>query len=167
MNTTNVVAGEVLEPGNLVHMIQNRAYKICDNRQIPSGVISKHCEIGDVVDDCMSRPIGTGGVRYPNDCIGLAGEVIIEGGVIELHADGEWYNKRSKTQGAKEDMNLMDGTQIELERVKELLKLYQSIPSGVFGAMMIQQAIDYAEECIREGDTVGMVKAYQDLKSLE
>lgn len=167
MNSIKKIAGEPLEPGNLVHMIQNRAYKICSNIQIPDGVISKYCETGDVIDDCISRSIIPGNVNYTDEFIGTAGEDLIEGGVTELHADGEWYNKRSKTQGAKEDMNLMDGTQIELERVKELLKLYQSIPSGVFGAIMIQQAIDYAEECIREGDTVGMVKAYQDLKSLK
>ena len=74
--------------------------------------------------------------------------------------------KNLRTQGANKDMNLINGIQIELERAKELLATYQSIPSGAFGAMMIQQAIDFAETCIREGDTVGMIKAYQDLKSL-
>lgn len=64
-------------------------------------------------------------------------------------------------------MNLMDGLQIELKRAKELLVTYQSIPTGGFGAMMIQQAIDSAETCIREGDTVGMVKAYGELKLLK
>ena len=104
MNITKKIAGEVLEPGNLVHMIQNRAYKICDNRQIPCGVISKHCEIGDVVDDCMSRPIGTGSISYTDEFIGTAGEDLIAGGVIELHADGKWYNKKDhETKGAKKE----------------------------------------------------------------
>ena len=64
-------------------------------------------------------------------------------------------------------MNLMDGLQTELKRAKELLVTYQSIPTGGFGAMMIQKAIDNAETCIREEDTVGMVPAYSELKLLE
>jgi hypothetical protein len=102
MNSIKKIAGEPLEPGNLVHMIQNRAYKICANTQIPDGVISKHCETGDVVDDCMSRPIGSGSASYSDEFIGTAGEDLIEGGVIELHADGKWYNKKDLgTNGAK------------------------------------------------------------------
>ena len=64
-------------------------------------------------------------------------------------------------------MNLMDGLQIELERAKELLETYQSIPTGGFGAMVIQKAIDNAETCIHEGDTIGMIKTYGELKLLE
>ena len=61
----------------------------------------------------------------------------------------------------------MDGLNDELKRAKELLKVYQSIPTGGFGAMVIQKAIDNAETCIREGDTVGMVKTYGELKLLK
>lgn len=64
-------------------------------------------------------------------------------------------------------MNLMDGLQIELERAKELLETYQSIPTGGFSAMVIQRVIDNAETCIREEDTVRMVKAYGELKLLK
>lgn len=64
-------------------------------------------------------------------------------------------------------MNLMDGLQIELERAKELLETYQSIPTSGFGAMVIQRVIDNAETCIREEDTVRMVKAYGELKLLK
>ena len=101
MNSIKMIAGEPLEPGNLVHMIQNRAYKICSNTQIPDGVISKYCETGDVIDDCISRSNIPGNVNYTDEFIGTAGEDLIEGGVIEFRADGKWYNKKDlKTKRA-------------------------------------------------------------------
>ena len=64
-------------------------------------------------------------------------------------------------------MNLIDGLNIELKRAKELLELYESIPTGGFGAAMIKQTIQDAESCIQQGDTVRMLDAYQRLQNLE
>lgn len=64
-------------------------------------------------------------------------------------------------------MNLIDGLNIELKRAKELLELYESIPTGGFGAAMIKQTINHAELSMQTGNTVEMVKAYQRLQNLE
>ena len=64
-------------------------------------------------------------------------------------------------------MNLIDGLNHELTRAQELLKLYEGIPTGGFGAMVIIQAIKDAEKSIVHGDTVGMLQAYKRLKALE
>ena len=64
-------------------------------------------------------------------------------------------------------MNLIDGLNIELKRAKELLEVYESIPTGGFGAVMIRQTIDHAERSVQTGNTVEMLKAYQELQNLE
>ena len=64
-------------------------------------------------------------------------------------------------------MNLIEGLNSELTRARELLKLYEEIPTGGFGAMMIRQAIYDAEKSIAHGDTVGMLEAYKALEALE
>ena len=64
-------------------------------------------------------------------------------------------------------MNLIDGLNIELKRAKELLEVYESIPTGGFGAAMIKQTIEDTESCMQTGNTVEMMKAYQRLQNLE
>ena len=73
----------------------------------------------------------------------------------------------SGTGRGGDKMNLIDGLNIELERAKELLELYESIPAGVWGATIIRQTIDHAELSMQTGNTVEMVKAYQRLQNLE
>lgn len=63
--------------------------------------------------------------------------------------------------------NLMEGLEKELERAKKLLEMYNSIRTGLFGAIMIKRSIEYAESSIQSGDTVEMIKAYGMLKRLE
>ena len=53
----------------------------------------------------------------------------------------------------------------ELERNREILKLYKEIPSGVFGAVMIRDAIWSGEKAIADGDTVAMISAYKELEA--
>ncbi len=62
-------------------------------------------------------------------------------------------------------MNLIEGLLAELNRNREILKLYESIPEGVIGTIMIKRSIAAAEHAMSEGDTVGMMRAYDDLKS--
>lgn len=64
-------------------------------------------------------------------------------------------------------MNLIDGLNSKLKRAKELLEVYESIPTGGFGAVMIKQTIELAELSIQTGNTVEMVKSYQRLQNLE
>ncbi len=62
-------------------------------------------------------------------------------------------------------MNLIEGLLKELNRNREILKSYEEIPTGAFGATMIKQSIAAAEKSISDGDTVAMMRAYDELKS--
>ena len=62
-------------------------------------------------------------------------------------------------------MNLIEGLQSELNRCRELLQDYKEIGApGIFGATMIQLEIDKAESMMATGDTVGMLRSYEQLK---
>ena len=63
--------------------------------------------------------------------------------------------------------NLMQGTVRELRRARELLAFYKSIPTGAFGALVIEHAIAAAEEAIGNGDVVELLRAYGELRSLK
>ena len=64
-------------------------------------------------------------------------------------------------------MNLVDGFKQELERARELLIAYESIPTGIFGAVVVKDAIDKAETSMLTGDVVEMIHAYNVLKALK
>ena len=61
-------------------------------------------------------------------------------------------------------MNLLEGLLKQLNRNREILKLYEDIPSGAFGAAMIRESILVAEKAIVDGDTVAMLRAYKELE---
>jgi len=61
--------------------------------------------------------------------------------------------------------NLMDGLVDELNRCRELKAEYDKIPTGFFGASMIQLNIAAGEAAIKSGDAVQMMAAYHALKS--
>jgi hypothetical protein len=62
-------------------------------------------------------------------------------------------------------ISLIEGLNSQLERNRELLKFYESIPEGVFGATMIKRAIEAGEKALTENDTVAMIKAFKELES--
>lgn len=55
----------------------------------------------------------------------------------------------------------------ELQRVRELVPLYDAIPTGAFGAMMLRQVLDRAEKAAISGDIVAMLASYQELKGCQ
>jgi hypothetical protein len=55
----------------------------------------------------------------------------------------------------------------EIERVQELLKEYESIPTGIFAATLMKQAIRKAHDVMMSGDLVGMIAVYEELKGFE
>lgn len=56
----------------------------------------------------------------------------------------------------------------EQARVREVLGIYKSIgPAGAFGATMIEASLRAADQAVMSGDPVAMLRAYQDLKSIE
>ena len=54
---------------------------------------------------------------------------------------------------------VMDGLLSEIERCSKLKVLYDEIPSGAFGALAIQQAIDNAKAAVASGDIEEMIDA--------
>jgi hypothetical protein len=63
--------------------------------------------------------------------------------------------------------NLMDGLLSEMNRAREVKAMYDEIPQGKFGSIMIQQSIERAERSIKDNDVVAMLQAYNDLKEIE
>jgi len=66
-------------------------------------------------------------------------------------------------------MNLIEGLHKEIERVREIIIIYDALPSnaGAFSSGMMKYSIENAEKLMAIGDTVGMMKAYNDLKEYE
>ena len=52
----------------------------------------------------------------------------------------------------------------EQERVRELLGIYDSIPSGAFGAAMIRKVLRRADRAAISGDIVEIMRIYEELK---
>jgi hypothetical protein len=63
--------------------------------------------------------------------------------------------------------NLVEAVRREITRNRELLDIYNSIPTGRFGAMMIEMKIENAIKVLADGDVVEILQAYEDLKSSE
>jgi hypothetical protein len=61
---------------------------------------------------------------------------------------------------------LGDALPLEIERVRELIDQYKACgPGGQFGVVMMTRDIEAAEKATREGDTIGMLRAYTQLQS--
>ncbi|MBR9679039.1 MAG: hypothetical protein GON13_02120 [Nanoarchaeota archaeon] len=61
--------------------------------------------------------------------------------------------------------NLMSGLMRELKRNRILLKEYELIGApGMFGATLLKQDIEEADNAIETGDTIGMMVCYSKLK---
>lgn len=56
---------------------------------------------------------------------------------------------------------------LEQARVRELLGLYKTIPTGGFGAMMIEQVLRRADLAAISGDPIAILRAYEELKGCE
>jgi len=64
-------------------------------------------------------------------------------------------------------MNLVEGIQGEMNRVRELRKQYVAIGSpGAFGCAGIDAEIRQGEKAIASGDVVEMIKAYNSLQGV-
>ena len=60
--------------------------------------------------------------------------------------------------------NLAEALLKEQQRVRELLSIYDAIPTGVFAATMMRQSLIRAEQAAASGDVAAMITAYKDLK---
>lgn len=60
--------------------------------------------------------------------------------------------------------NILDALRKQIDRNRELVEIYKTIPTGGFGKMMIERDIKLAEDAIAEQDTVQMIRLYGVLK---
>jgi hypothetical protein len=85
----------------------------------------------------------------------------------QLKANEVLDGLREMSQTAPIDLsdNLISGLMDEITRNREILREYEAIgAAGIFGATILRYSIVKAEQAIRDGDTVGMLYAYNDLK---
>lgn len=66
-------------------------------------------------------------------------------------------------------MNLIKGLHSEMNRVREIIKEYDSLPNnaGAFASGMMKISINNAEKLMAIGDTIGMIRSLNDLKEYE
>jgi hypothetical protein len=67
-----------------------------------------------------------------------------------------------------ESKSLAEAILDEQARCRELLTEYKAIgPAGQFGYLMISQALQRTEAAVMAGDTVAMLRCYEELKGCE
>lgn len=65
-------------------------------------------------------------------------------------------------------MNLIEGIQLQCNRVRELLTHYEELgPVGVFGVFVLTNAIREGEAAIASGDVMRMLAAHKSLEGCE
>lgn len=63
--------------------------------------------------------------------------------------------------------NLAEGLEKEIQRNRDLLEEYKQIPTGGFGAMVLEKYIRDAVAALASGDVVKMAQAYEAMKDSE
>lgn len=64
--------------------------------------------------------------------------------------------------------NLIEGLFDEMNRVRDIVKEYETIGSpGAFAVAMMKRSLELGEVSIKENDVVKMLAAYGDLKAYE
>jgi len=66
-------------------------------------------------------------------------------------------------------MNLIEGLQKEMNRVREMITEYRSLPknAGMLSSILMEAIIKDAENAIASGDTIQMIKSLEELKKYE
>lgn len=55
----------------------------------------------------------------------------------------------------------------EQARLRELLDVYKSIPTGAFGAMHIESTLREADAAMASGDVVAILRAYEAMRGCQ
>lgn len=63
--------------------------------------------------------------------------------------------------------NIADELPGEQQRVRDLLEVYNTIPTGAFGAAMLREALKRAEHAAASGDVVAMVRSLAELRKCQ
>ena len=60
--------------------------------------------------------------------------------------------------------NLAEALPKEIERVQDLIPIYESVSMGFIAAGLMRKSIKAAHSAMVAGDVVAMLRAYEDLK---
>ena len=63
--------------------------------------------------------------------------------------------------------NLPEAMEKEIQRNRELVDVYKTIPTGGFGAMMIDRDIKEGVAALASGDVIRILRSYESLKGNE
>ena len=63
--------------------------------------------------------------------------------------------------------NLPEAMEKEIQRNRELLEVYKTIPTGAFGSMMIDRDIKEGIAALASGDVIRILRSYEALKGNE
>lgn len=63
--------------------------------------------------------------------------------------------------------NLAEAFMHERDRVRDLLQEYRKIPTGGFGAVMLEMALKRADDAMANGDIVAMLRSYAELRGCQ
>ena len=63
--------------------------------------------------------------------------------------------------------NLPEAMEKQIERNRELLEIYKTIPTGGFGATMIAHDIREGIAALASGDVIRILRSYESLKGNE
>lgn len=63
--------------------------------------------------------------------------------------------------------NLAEAFPIEQKRCRNLLQIYRGIPTGAFGAMMIERVLEQADQAAASGDVIAMLRAYHAMQDCQ
>jgi len=62
---------------------------------------------------------------------------------------------------------IADALPKEIERVQEIIREYESIPSGFLAASLMKADVSKAHDAMMSGDLAAMIAAYQALKEYQ
>jgi len=65
---------------------------------------------------------------------------------------------------AETNESLAEALPREQERVRNLLPLYDAIPTGILAATMMRNSLRQADQAVMSGDVIAMIRCYEDLK---
>ena len=76
-------------------------------------------------------------------------------------------NRGQETMMENQTQTLADAFPREQERVRELVKIYDEIPTGAFGASMLRLVLTRAEQAAMSGDITAVLRSYEELKGCQ
>lgn len=63
--------------------------------------------------------------------------------------------------------NLIEGLQLEINRVRKIIAVYEDIPTGQFAVSIMKSEIEVSENAIATGNTIAMIRELKSLREFK